>query len=258
MGLIEMNFSVPKLGPGDAQLVGLMRQPYLWVNQQGKRFFNEGIGNYPFRGNALAGQKGGYAYLIIDGNTKKYVEQSGLDTGAGLVFAGTKLVDLNEDFRRAINNGNENVFVAASLEELANKIGVRPIVLQETVDEYNRFCKKGHDGLFAKNPRYLQPVKDPKFYSLKIFPQFLGTIGGIKINERMEVLDEHGKPVPGLYAGGYDAAGGLYGDTYNLFLPGGSLGFALNSGRIAGENALKYVGKRQSRMMSRKIHGNNG
>jgi fumarate reductase flavoprotein subunit len=258
MDRIEMNFSVPKLGLGDAQLVGLMRQPYLWVNQQGRRFFNEGIGNYPFGGNALAGQKGGYAYLIIDGNTKRYVEQVGLDTGGGMVFAGTRLVDLDDDFRKAINNGNENVFMADSFEELADNIGVRPAVLQKTVNEYNRFCEKGHDDLFAKNPRYLQPVKDPKFYALRIFPQFLGTIGGIKINENMEVLHGDGKPIPGLYAGGYDATGGLYGDTYNMFLPGGSLGFALNSGRIAGENALRYVGKRQARMVSLKTHRNDG
>jgi fumarate reductase flavoprotein subunit len=39
-------------------------------------------------------------------------------------------------------------------------------------------------------------------------------------------------------------AGGLYGDTY-CFLPasGTTLGFAINSGRIAGKNALKYIGK---------------
>ena len=258
MGLIEMNFSVPKLGSGDTQLVGLMRQPYLWVNQQGKRFFNEGIGNYPFRGNALAGQKGGYAYLIIDGNTKKYLEQEGLDTGAGLVFAGTKLMDLDEDFRKAINNGNENVFMTDSIGELGKKIGILPHVLKRTVNEYNGFCEKGHDDLFAKNPRYLRPVKDPAFYALRIFPQFLGTIGGIRINDRMEVLDGNGEPIPGLYAGGYDATGGLYGDTYNLFLPGGSLGFALNSGRIAAENALKYIRTKRTRTESRKIKKGGG
>jgi fumarate reductase flavoprotein subunit len=241
MGLMEIGFSVPKLGLGDVQFVGLMRQPYLWVNQQGRRFFNEGIGNYPFRGNILASQKGGYAYLIFDGNTKRYLEQVGLDTGAALIFAGTKLVDLDGDFRKAIDKGNENVFIADSLEELANKIGVGSAVLQETVNEYNGFCEKRHDDLFAKNPRYLQLVKDPKFYALRIFPYCQGTIGGIKINERTEVLDGCGKPIPGLYAGGYDATGGLYGDTYNLLLPGGSLGFAFNSGRIAGENALRYI-----------------
>jgi hypothetical protein len=39
---------------------------------------------------------------------------------------------------------------------------------------------------------------------------FLGTLGGIKINERTEVLDRNDRVIPGLYAAGNDA-GGLYG-----------------------------------------------
>jgi len=37
--------------------------------------------------------------------------------------------------------------------------------------------------------------------------------------------------------------GEIYGDNYDLWLPGGALGFVLNSGRIAVDNVLKYVGK---------------
>ncbi len=72
----------------------------------------------------------------------------------------------------------------------------------------------------------------------------LGTMGGIKINERMEVLDKKHAPIPGLYAGGYDA-GGMFGQSYPIRDSSGlSSAFALNSGRIAGRNALKYVGRR--------------
>jgi fumarate reductase flavoprotein subunit len=46
--------------------------------------------------------------------------------------------------------------------------------------------------------------------------------------------------ISGLYAVGNDA-GGLYGDSYDVIASGASSGFALNSGRIAGENALKYI-----------------
>ncbi|MDK7303077.1 MULTISPECIES: hypothetical protein [Aerococcus] len=34
-------------------------------------------------------------------------------------------------------------------------------------------------------------------------------------------------------------AGGMYGDSYDLNLPGGTFGFAVNFGRNAGENAAK-------------------
>jgi fumarate reductase flavoprotein subunit len=69
---------------------------------------------------------------------------------------------------------------------------------------------------------------------------FLGTLGGIKINEKTEVLDRNDRVIPGLYAVGNDA-GGLYGDSYDVITSGASSGFALNSGRISGENALKYI-----------------
>jgi fumarate reductase flavoprotein subunit len=59
----------------------------------------------------------------------------------------------------------------------------------------------------------------------------------------MEVLDKKDRIIPGLYAGGFDA-GGMYGDSYCIHDSSGlSSGFALNSGRIAGRNALKYMGR---------------
>jgi predicted oxidoreductase len=59
----------------------------------------------------------------------------------------------------------------------------------------------------------------------------------------METVDRKGKVIPGLYAAGSDAAG-MWGDSYSIRdSSGASAGFALNSGRIAGRNAAKYVGK---------------
>jgi len=71
----------------------------------------------------------------------------------------------------------------------------------------------------------------------------LDTIGGIRINQHMEVFNKQDDPIPGLYAGG-DAAGGWESDTYCILLPGSAFGFAINSGRIAGENAYKYVSEK--------------
>jgi fumarate reductase flavoprotein subunit len=94
--------------------------------------------------------------------------------------------------------------------------------------------------MFMKDPRFLQPLRIAPYYAFKCVPSFHGTIGGIKINHRMEVLDKQGHPIPGLYAGGIDT-GGWESDTYCLTLSGSAFGFALNSGRIAAENASKYV-----------------
>lgn len=74
----------------------------------------------------------------------------------------------------------------------------------------------------------------------KAVPFALGTLDDIKINHKTEVLAKNQEAIPGLYAAGNDA-GGMYGDSYGVVLAGSTLGFAVNSGRIAGENAVKYI-----------------
>ena len=56
----------------------------------------------------------------------------------------------------------------------------------------------------------------------------------------MSVLDKDDYPIPGLFAAGIDT-GGWCGKTYNPHFSGVALGFSVNSGRIAGENAAGYV-----------------
>ena len=59
----------------------------------------------------------------------------------------------------------------------------------------------------------------------------------------MEVMDNQDHPIPGLYAAGIDM-GGWESETYCVFLAGSTFGFAINSGRIAAENAVKYVSRK--------------
>jgi fumarate reductase flavoprotein subunit len=156
---------------------------------------------------------------------------------------GTRPADFEKELKAAQERGSEEVFAADSVEPLAEKMGVDRGVLKPTVEEYNRFCARGHDGLFAKDPRYLRPLKGPRFFAVKARTLFLGTLGGIKINYRTEVLDKKSDIIPGLYAGGFDA-GGMWGDSYCIKVSSGlSAGFAANSGRIAGKNVLIYLGR---------------
>jgi fumarate reductase flavoprotein subunit len=156
---------------------------------------------------------------------------------------GSKTTGLDRELEAALKNQSKEVFEADSIAELANKIGIDPAVLQATVEEYNGYCEKCYDDLFAKDPKYLRPIKGPKFYAIRTRTIFLGTLGGIKINHNTEVLDKKDNVIPGLYAAGYDA-GGMYGDSYSIGKSSGlSSSFATNSGRIAGRNALKYLGR---------------
>jgi fumarate reductase flavoprotein subunit len=235
------------VGPGVrpmGHITAAVYQPYFWINQHVKRFCDENIAhNISFVGRATSKQKGGYCFAIFDENLKQYFLKKGIDVGFKKFIPVTaRLTNLEAEIKTALEKGNTNVFVADTLDELAGKMAVDPTVFKKTVEEYNKFCEKGHDDQFAKDPKYLVPIKAPKFYAIKSYTAFIGTLGGIKINEKTEVLDKNDDVIPGLYAVGADA-GGMYGDSYDLFSSGGSLGFAVNSGRIAGDNALKYVGK---------------
>jgi fumarate reductase flavoprotein subunit len=220
-------------------------QPDLWVNPQGVRFCDEGIAHYDSSsGNANSRYKEGYTYSLFDDSIVNRLKEWGIDRNISILnMPGTKLTGFEEAMQAAEKTGSKEVLMADSVEELAKKMGVDSHVLLDTIAEYNNFCEKGHDSTFAKDPQYLRPLTGPRFFAIKAHTVCLGTIGGIKINHKTEVLGKNDRVIPGLYAGGYDA-GGLYGDSYPIQVGSGtSAGFALNSGRIAGKNLLEYLGK---------------
>jgi fumarate reductase flavoprotein subunit len=247
MGVLEL-FRAGPLGPDfpmKNQLEFVTCQPDLWINPRGERFCDEGISFYDSEvGNANARFNEGYTFSIFDDSVIERLLQRGVDRGVAIENPpGTKPVNIRKELNAALERGGSDVFAADSLDELAKKIGVEPGILKATVEKYNSYCEKGHDELFAKNPQYLWPIRVPKFYAIKVRTVFLGTLGGIKINQRTEVMDKRSNVIPGLYAAGYDAAG-MWGDSYCFrAASGASSGFAANSGRIAGKNALKYLGK---------------
>ena len=132
------------------------------------------------------------------------------------------------------------VKISDSWDEIAKWMGADPEILKTTVNEYNAGCDRGYDPVFTKDRKYLLPLRTPPYYAIKCKAGFLNTIGGIKINEHMEVLDKQDKPIPALYAAGVDT-GGWVTETYCVALTGSAFGFAVNSGRIAGESAAKFV-----------------
>ncbi len=245
--LLEL-FRTGPMGPEFAmgsQLEIATIQPGLWVNPRGERFCDESVAFYDsFVGNVNVRTKEAFSYTIFDEAAIQRMMEKGVDKNANVsTLPGTKLTDIRRELKASLDRGSSEVFAADSVAELAGKMKVDPAVLQATVAEYNAFCEKKHDDLFAKDVKYLNPIVGPKYYAVRARTVFLGTMGGIKINERAEVVDKKDVVIPGLYAAGFDA-GGMYGDSYPIKCSSGlASAFATNSGRIAGKNALKYVGK---------------
>ena len=227
--------------PAD-QMIALAVQPYFWVGPNAERYTDESnVEFWPSSGNSLV-RIGGTAYSIYDDATRKFAVEKGIEMPLGeWVLQGTKLTKWEESFNKELGRKRGNVFKADTIEDLAKQIGLDPVALKASVEKMNAAAATRTDGEFNKNPKFLRPVSTPPFYASKLLPRHLGTLGGIRISARAEAVDSKGVKIPGLYATGTDA-GGLYGDTYDLLLGGSTAGFAVNTGRIAAENALKYAG----------------
>jgi fumarate reductase flavoprotein subunit len=222
---------------------GAAIQPVLWVDPKGERFCDEGIAYYDTSlGNVNSRYKQGYTFCLFDDTIKKHFIEKGVFRGMGTVVPpGCKLRDLEEQLERFLSLSSKEFFGANSIEELAGKMEVDPRVLKNTVEQYNIFCAQRYDAEFAKDPEYLIPLNGPRFYAAKARTCFLGTMGGIKINYKTEAVDEYGTPIAGLYAAGLDA-GGLHAESYSMRDTSGiASAFAIISGRVAGENAAKYL-----------------
>ncbi len=217
----------------------VMYQPNLLVNLHGKRVMNEDhMQNATYLSNVCAHQKNRICFSIIDSSIAKYYMKNGVDN-VSLVRPDPDVSDFIDGIKMAKENGNEGLYIADSIEELAEMAGIDVDNLVETVDDYNDYCDSV-DEEFFKPKRYLRPLTKAPYYAARIRPGGYGTVGGIRINENCEACDKEFDPIPGLYAAGADACN-IYDDSYMFLLPGNSMGFAVNTGRIAGMSAAEYV-----------------
>jgi succinate dehydrogenase/fumarate reductase flavoprotein subunit len=146
-------------------------------------------------------------------------------------------------FRRHVKSGY--LYEGRTLEELAGRIGVDPQGLRRTVETFNDHARRGDDPQFGKgstsynrslgDPEHkpnpcIAPIEDGPFYAVKLVIGDLGTFAGLRCNENAQVLNGDGRPIPGLYSVGNDAAS-IMGGNY----PGGgiTLGPAVTFGYIA-------------------------
>lgn len=222
-------------------LDAVLRQPNLMINQLGDRFMNEGdLGNTTYAGNAIALQPGNYAYCIMDEGILKEYKKNGPDI-VDIVHPAAAFLDFDAQAALAVEQRYEAYFEAETVEELAGKLGIDPEKLQDTLDEYNAMCRCGVDSRFHKPQKYLHPITGKGKYLVgKYYLGAYGTVGGVRINKYCEVLDKNLMPIEGLYSAGSDA-NTVYGDSYNFTLPGNSMGFAVNTGRMAGESIAQYI-----------------
>lgn len=211
---------------------------FLFVKQDGTRFMNED--NY-IQGKSIAilRERMTFAWSIIDSAWREKVPPT-LDFGGG-IFWGQDCAPGEEGFdpdqeQRSFERGIERgvIVVAETPEELAIKMEVPVDVFLSTFIRYNQMVALGTDKDFGKRKELLIALDEPPYYGIKFGPALLSVVGGLRVDTKMRVLGESGRPVDGLYAIG-NAMGGRYGVDYPMMIPGNSNGTALTYGYLLGE-----------------------
>ncbi len=206
--------------------------PFICVNKNGERFANEATSSFviPY---SILNQPDRRAWQIFDANYAQTINALQIQTWMGtIVFNDEKIAKFEEAATKA-----------DTLAELADKLGVDPDGLQETVKTYGEMATAGHDDQFGLPLRFMSAVNPvtPPFYGMEIPYNCLVSLGGVVCNpETSEVLDESRSPILGLYASG-NTVGERFGMAYTNNVTGLSNAFGDIGGYVAGESAGAYV-----------------
>jgi 3-oxosteroid 1-dehydrogenase len=123
--------------------------------------------------------------------------------------------------------GSEWLTTASSPRELARKIGVDEVGLENELTEFSRHAEHGDDPKFQRgmsawevyraDPQYANPAVRPfgsgPFHAYRQYLGCLGTKGGPAFDADARVLNYDDKPIQGLYAVG-NAAASPFGPAY--------------------------------------------
>lgn len=226
------------MAPGTPPLISVTTDPLpIWLDCDGRRFCDEGAFYADF---AACGLRHKYTWALFDDDVRRRLEEEG-PTHGGDAPGHSKTVrgipGLDSIFDKyTVGRRGEFCRRADTLEEIADFAGFDLDVLKDTLERFNAACACGYDSDFLKERRLMLPVKKAPYYIIRCCVNFHDTCGGIRVTENMQVRDPDDRPMPGLYAIG-SLSDGVEPDVYNWKLCSFAFGFAINSGRIAGEAA---------------------
>jgi len=210
---------------GDRQLTDKTnRLSYIYgvmLNRLGLRFVDEGedqaLFTYAKFGGSILNQPGGVAYQIFDAKVTNLLEP---------------------------RYSTSQPIAAERLDELVRKLEVDQEAALRTLDEFNAAAGQGSFnpgicdglrtlGLLPPKSNWAQKIDRPPFCAYPVTGGITFSFGGLKINDRAQVLATDWEPIGGLFTCG-EMVGGIFHNNY----PGGSgLMSGAVFGRIAGANA---------------------
>jgi len=231
-------------GFNDSLLIRVLKTPLLWLDRSGERFVDESLVYDTALWANAAYSVGGNYFIVVDTPTLQAFSKGKLPFEVS--GAGAPNPTGNGDFVALVEQGVKNgtIYKGATLDELAVSSGMQASRLKASVERYNAAIKAKKDNEFGKKPTFLAfNVASGPYYALASEVVSLSSTGGVRVNEQLEATDQNMQPIPGLYVVGNNA-GGFFGSPAYPPYQGLALGFAYNSGRIAGEHAAQFVKQR--------------
>lgn len=202
----------------------------LGVNLFGERFANEDL-PYGYISNAMLQQPGHMKWVIWDAKWPEEAPKFGMTACKAMRPPLHNPEEIEELIEKEI------IKSANTLDELAQKMDVPAETFKATVARYNELAKQGEDQDFGKRPDCLTTIEKAPFYAAKLAVTLLVTLGGLKVNDKLQVLDTNDEVIPGLYAAG-NTSGCFFSHDYPNVMPGLSHGRCITLGWVAGRNAV--------------------
>lgn len=190
----------------------------IFINKEGKRFVQED-GRRDQICLAVFDQPDGM-YYILESADGDYQDIATAKSGDGF------------DFKYLEDNGY--IFVADTLEEMAEKIGCDAETLKATVDTFNANVDANKDEEFGRTLFNCKLENGPWVATART-ACIHHTMGGVTIDAEGRVLDEEGNAIPGLVAAG-EVTGGIHGGNR---LGGNAVVDTVVFGKMAGETITK-------------------
>jgi tricarballylate dehydrogenase len=194
------------------------------VNRESQRFYDEGQDFWPKRyaiwGRLVADQPDQIAYIVFDAKSLS-------------LFMPSLYPPIQ----------------AATIGELAAKLGLEPATLAETVDDFNCAVRQGSfdhtvlddcrtEGLDIEKTHWARRLDTAPYYAYPVRPGITFTYLGTRIDAQARMQMSDGRKAANMFAAGEIMAGNVLGRGYAA-----GIGMTIGSvfGKIAGEEAAAHV-----------------
>lgn len=200
----------------------------IYVNKLGQRYVDENAALGVLTDKTVE-QPDHIAYIVMDAKAwKEYVRKSLED----------KLVPNEETlmtWTKIVNNGRPVMAVSDNLAEAAKTMGVDAEGLAKTVARWNDMVKAGEDKDFHR--KITGGLGEGPYYIVEQKVRYQTTLGGLKADADLRILDKAGKPIPGLYGAGCVVGGANGADSLTAMMNS----WAIVSGVVSAESAVKSI-----------------